>query len=99
MLNPVFSPKHMRDLTPIFYPIAHQLREALAVKLEDGVKEVDMNSWIAHAALEFIGQGGLGCTFDAMDEKKVNRYHDAAKLFMWVLLRPCHLDLLMGSFV
>jgi cytochrome P450 len=25
MLNPVFSMKHMRDLLPVFYPIAHRV--------------------------------------------------------------------------
>ena len=35
MLNPVFSPKHMRDLAPIFYPIAHQLCDILQQKVEE----------------------------------------------------------------
>lgn len=27
MLNPAFSPKHLRGLLPIFYPIAHQVSD------------------------------------------------------------------------
>lgn len=27
MLNPVFSIKHMREMTPIFYNIAHKVRQ------------------------------------------------------------------------
>ena len=82
MLNPVFSLKHMRGLAPIFYPIAHQLREVLACKVEQGEDELDINSWMSHAALEYIGQGGMGYSFDALDEAKPNRYHDAAKLLL-----------------
>ena len=29
MLNPVFSPKHMRDLVSVFYPIANQVSAGL----------------------------------------------------------------------
>lgn len=82
MLNPVFSPKHMRGLVPIFYPIAHQLRDILAKKVTEGEEEIDMSSWMSRAALEYIGQGGMGYRFDSLDLSSTNKYHDAVKLFV-----------------
>ena len=82
MLNPVFSPKHMRDLVPIFYPIAHQLCDVLEEQMREKNEDVDMSTWMSRAALEYIGQGGMGYQFDALDVAKTNRYHDAVKLFV-----------------
>lgn len=36
--------------------------------------------WISRAALEYIGQAGLGYSFDALDEKKVNTFSEAVKM-------------------
>ena len=82
MLNPVFSTKHMRDLAPIFYPIAHQLCDVLEQQIKENDEDVDMSTWMSRAALEYIGQGGMGYQFDALDMAKTNKYHDAVKLFM-----------------
>lgn len=79
MLNPAFSSKHMRDLVPTFYSIAYQIRELLAKKVSAGEDEIDMTMWMGRAAMEYIGQGGMGYSFDSMDEKKTNRYHEASK--------------------
>lgn len=86
MLNPVFSPKHMRDLAPIFFPIAHQLRDLLTLRVKESDEEIDMSTWMSRAALEYIGQGGMGYEFDALDQKKTNKYHDAVKLFVYCLI-------------
>ena len=40
--------------------------------------------WISRASLEFIGQGGLGYSFDALDKTKVNKYIEAVKMFEYV---------------
>ena len=82
MLNPVFSPKHMRDLAPIFYPIAHQLCDILQQKVEETDDDIDMSTWMSRAALDYIGQGGMGYEFDALHPEISNKYHDAAKLFV-----------------
>nr|BAK09536.1 cytochrome P450 [Postia placenta] len=66
MLNPVFSANHMRHMLPIFYRVAYKLRTAIASKLQGGPQEVDMMSWVGRAALELIGQGGLGHSFDPL---------------------------------
>lgn len=64
MLNPVFSMAHMRHLLPIFYPVVYKLREAIASRVADGSREIDMLQWMGRTALELIGQGGLGHSFD-----------------------------------
>ncbi len=45
-----------------------------------------MMKWMSNAALEYIGQAGLGYTFDALDEKRssANRYSEAVQLFRFV---------------
>lgn len=40
--------------------------------------------WISRAALEYIGQAGLGYSFDALDDSKKNEYAEAIKLFVYV---------------
>ncbi|KAI5118019.1 hypothetical protein M0805_003456 [Coniferiporia weirii] len=80
MLNPVFSLKHMRDLIPIFYPIGHELRKILIDQVGNGTKEINIMEWVSRAALEYIGQGGLGYTFNALDPNDKNTYSEAIKL-------------------
>jgi hypothetical protein len=36
--------------------------------------------WMSRAALEYIGQGGLGYSFDALDETKTNTYSEVIKM-------------------
>ncbi|KAI5116491.1 hypothetical protein M0805_000625 [Coniferiporia weirii] len=88
MLNPVFSSKHMRDMLPVLYPIAHQLRDGLAHEVQSGQDHVDVMGWASRAALEYIGQGGLGYSFSALDrEKKTDTYSEALKMFFPMLFR------------
>jgi len=80
MLNPVFSLKHMRGMISIFNPISIQLREVLSeqVRLADG-QDVNVMKWLSRAALEFIGQGGLGYAFHALDDTKTDTYSETLK--------------------
>lgn len=39
-------------------------------------------------ALELIGQGGLGYSFETLDERKSNRYAEAVKMLLHVFLSP-----------
>ncbi|KAI5116489.1 hypothetical protein M0805_000623 [Coniferiporia weirii] len=88
MLNPVFSSKHMRDMLPMLYPIAHQLRDGLSHDVRDGKEHIDVMSWVSRAAFEYIGQGGLGYSFSAFDEeKKTDSYSDALRMFLPLLFR------------
>ncbi|KAF8150007.1 cytochrome P450 [Crassisporium funariophilum] len=80
MLNPVFSIAHMRDMVPIFYEVAHNLRQSLVKKAEAGPQEVDILAWMTRCALELIGRSGLGFSFDTLAEDSVpHPYGLAAK--------------------
>ena len=69
MLNPVFSLKHMRNLVPVFYPIAHELRRVIMQQVhvlgggeakDEQFVELNVMKYLSRAALEYIGQGGIG---------------------------------------
>ncbi|KAK7676944.1 hypothetical protein QCA50_020062 [Cerrena zonata] len=78
MLNPVFSINHMRHLTPIFYEVAHRLRDGIENQIKTPSKDgVDMLRWMHRTALELVGQGGLGHSFDPLSEDVP--YNDYAK--------------------
>lgn len=79
LLNPVFSSSHMRYMMPTFYRISHQLRDVLVRMTKGCSAEVDMMDWMTRAALEIIGQGGLGYSFDSLNDKIENSYGNAAK--------------------
>lgn len=58
-----------------------QLRDVLTRQVQSGTEEINVLMWMGRAALEYIGQGGLGYSFDALDDTKTNEYHDAIKMF------------------
>ncbi|PCH40495.1 cytochrome P450 [Wolfiporia cocos MD-104 SS10] len=84
MLNPVFSVAHMRTMLPIFYAIAHKLRTVIAARVDGGAHEVDVLNWMGRAALELIGQGGLGYSFDPLvgDADTTDGYGAALKALL-----------------
>ncbi|KAJ2970021.1 hypothetical protein NUW54_g12828 [Trametes sanguinea] len=57
MLNPVFSTKHLRDMTPLFYEIVHKTRDAITSRVRAGAQEkdsgveLDMLSWMGRTTL------------------------------------------------
>ncbi|KAJ7843359.1 cytochrome P450 [Mycena olivaceomarginata] len=55
---------HMRRLAPVFYAVAHKLRAGLTSRVINGSAEVDILRWMNRCALELIGHGGLGYSFD-----------------------------------
>ncbi|KAH9890480.1 cytochrome P450 [Cubamyces lactineus] len=81
MLNPLFSAKHLREMTPMFNTIAHRLLDAISSRVEKGSREVDVLGWMGRAALELIGQGGLGYSFDPLTEDKADDFADSIKAF------------------
>ncbi|KAL5524315.1 hypothetical protein ACEPAF_9455 [Sanghuangporus sanghuang] len=87
LLNPAFSLRHMRNLLSVFYPIAHKLCAVLEGEISKGTHYIDVMNWTSRAALEYVGQGGLGYSFDALDESQTNEYSDALKDFQPLLFR------------
>ncbi|KAI0713881.1 cytochrome P450 [Earliella scabrosa] len=79
MLNPVFSTAHMRNMTPLFYAVTRKLRIALESRVKDGPKELDVLAWMGRTALELIGQGGLGHSFDPLLADSQDDFAQAVK--------------------
>jgi len=57
----------------------------IAKKVENGPQEIDMLHWMSRAALEYIGQGGLGYSFRNLDDEgEPNEYSHAVRDFTYV---------------
>ncbi|EPT05081.1 hypothetical protein FOMPIDRAFT_1045154 [Fomitopsis schrenkii] len=79
LLNPFFSINHMRDMLPLFYSIVHKLRGAIATRIGEETRDIDVLGWMGRAALEMIGQGGLGYSLDPLVSDNVDEYGRALK--------------------
>ncbi|KAI0710035.1 cytochrome P450 [Earliella scabrosa] len=81
LLNPVFSPKYMRDMVPIFYDVVGLLQQAIEQRVKEGPAELDMAEWMGRTALELVGQAGLGYSFDPLVSDRADAFGDALKSF------------------
>ena len=61
-----------------------QLRNALLGEVCSGTKEIDVLKWTSRAALELVGQGALGYSFDPLVEDVADPFAEAVKSFLWV---------------
>ncbi|KZP25687.1 cytochrome P450 [Athelia psychrophila] len=95
MLNPVFSPRHLQDMVPIFHNVSHKLRDAILSRVTAGPQEIDMLHWFGRTALEFVGQSGLGYSFDNLDDGPAHPYSLSIKNLIPTLFRLRFLPLLM----
>ncbi|KAI0359045.1 cytochrome P450 [Trametes cingulata] len=94
MLNPVFSTKHLREMTPLFYEIIHKTRDAIKTRVlagaqgaKGGAVELDMLSWMGRTTLEVLGQAGLGYSFDPLTEDVADDFATAVKEFFPQLVK------------
>lgn len=58
----------------------------MSVELKDGQTEIDMLGWMGRLALELVGQGGLGYSFDPLVANTHNTFGEAIKLLLSVPL-------------
>lgn len=64
-----------------------RVRDIVEKEVRSGAQYVDLTNWTSRAALEYIGQGGLGYSFNALDEKETrNKYSEAIKTLTYVFL-------------
>ena len=56
------------------------MRRAITAQVQDGDREVDVHAWMGRAALELVGQGGLGHSFDPLESEMEDPYGKAIKL-------------------
>ncbi|PIL27364.1 hypothetical protein GSI_10511 [Ganoderma sinense ZZ0214-1] len=85
MFTPVFSIKHLRNMLTIFY----ELVSALSARVDDGPRDMDILHWMSRAALELIGQAGVGYSFDRLvEDEDGNPFAEAAKTYLPLSLTP-----------
>ncbi|KAH7323311.1 cytochrome P450 [Rhizoctonia solani] len=88
LLNPVFTMKFLRELMPIFMGIAKQTCEGIKKDLKlskSSSKEVDVFPWATVAALELVGEAGLGYSFSSFTGER-NEYNIAIKSVMGLVV-------------
>ncbi|KAL1946276.1 hypothetical protein VTO73DRAFT_15403 [Trametes versicolor] len=90
MLTPVFSAKHLRSAVPVFYQVVDKLVDAISARVPAGPQaaEVDVLSWMGRAALELIGQSGIGYSFDPLTEDVPDAYTEAVKNYAPIATSP-----------
>ncbi|KAH9941102.1 cytochrome P450 [Epithele typhae] len=98
LLNPVFSAAHLREMTHIFYDVAHRMHSAMAKHVLDSgaPQEMDVNGWMGRTTLEMLGQAGLGYSFDDFTGDKTDTYGESLKLFFPALSRTRFYNLVAG---
>ncbi|KAH9933882.1 cytochrome P450 [Fomitopsis serialis] len=77
MLNPVFS-TNLGHMFPIFYDV---LRNGMRASIDSGENEQDVMKRMTRAALEAIGRGGLGHSFDPLVKDSQDAFADAITSF------------------
>ncbi|CAL1698257.1 unnamed protein product [Somion occarium] len=82
LLTPAFSINHLKQMTPVFNAVARNLRDAMAEQVKETPKELDVLGWMGRAALETLGQGGLGYSFDPLVRETSDTFGDAVKAFL-----------------
>ena len=61
-----------------------QLRTALESRVEEGPKDLDILAWMGRTALELVGRGGLGHSFDPLVAESRDVFTESVKSFMFV---------------
>ncbi|KZT00829.1 cytochrome P450 [Laetiporus sulphureus 93-53] len=84
LMNPAFSPNRLRTMLPIFYSVARKVRVALATRVDDASKEIDILHWLGRASLEIIGQGSMGWSLDSLVSEGNNQYAEDVKVVLSV---------------
>ena len=70
------------------HDISCKLRDSIAREVKEGEREIDILSWMTRTALELVGQGGLGHSFDPLDRDWLNPFAENLKALLYVLNIP-----------
>ncbi|THH09705.1 hypothetical protein EW145_g1826 [Phellinidium pouzarii] len=67
--NPSFGPSSIKELTPVFFQKALQLRDIWKSEVEagQGSKTIEVLSWLSRTTLDIIGLAGFDYKFDALN--------------------------------
>ena len=58
-----------------------RLQQAIEARVQNGPADVDIAEWMACTALELVGQGGLGHSFDPLTADSQDDFTEAIKAF------------------
>ena len=62
------------------------MRKTIVAQLEKSPSDVDMLTWMTRLALELVGQGGLGYSFDSLAENRPNIFGEKIKRLLSVFM-------------
>lgn len=63
------------------------MSNGIETEVGNKVTTVDIMAWLSRAALELVGQGGLGVSMDTLGDPTPNPLADSVKMMMWVSFR------------
>jgi hypothetical protein len=66
-------------LTKLYDLIAKGQWDIIVTQVQSGTQEIQMMPWFSKTALELIGQGGLGYSFDTFNDSSENQHAQAIK--------------------
>ena len=64
------------------------MRRAITAQVDGASGEVDILGWLGRAALELVGQGGFGYSFDPLERDMDDGYGHALKQLQSVAILP-----------
>ena len=64
------------------------MREGIESQIMNTAEEIDIYHWLNRTALELIGQGGLGYSFDPLIKVSKDTYADALTSMLYVSGSP-----------
>ena len=64
--------------------------------MKDGPRDLDILGWMGRTALELIGQGGLGYSFDPLISESRDEFAEAIKSFVYVFSLPLPIPKMFG---
>ncbi|TFK53078.1 cytochrome P450 [Heliocybe sulcata] len=76
VLNPVFAPGHIKQITPTLFQVGRELQDLLSARVKSDGTELDVLRWCTRASIECLGRGILGYSFGDLDGQ--NQYADAS---------------------
>ena len=79
-------PGRLKVTIHLLFSLCCQLGDRIESEARSGKAEVNVMGWFSRAALDYIGQGGLGHSFDSLDVGNKNVYGNAIKMFTSVFL-------------
>ncbi|TCD61203.1 cytochrome P450-dit2 [Steccherinum ochraceum] len=82
ILGPSFSNTNLRAIAPIIDQVVERLCSAIKAQVKTSPEPVDMLNWMSRGALEMLGKGGLGYSFDPLESPAHNPYGDAVKALL-----------------